>query len=496
MTRKKILILGGGLSGLTAGLELLEDGGKERYDVSLLCRDSELGGKAASWRTPDGRTMEIGFHAVFGYYTAIRSLLARVGRSTTDPRYFTSNRGEHLMYEPSARAVNRLLVPRGPFDLQALLANLRTPYKGHSKREQLAALTFAARLGAYLATTRAEDIDPALDELSFTEFCMSHGLSLSLTQKSWFKYVLDLAFNYPGAGSAYVGLYGFRKLMGFDAAEVLYLNGGLSEVIVDPIAKRYLDLGGRIETNCSAHAYHLDPTTRSIEAVDVAPTKDAQSQRRLQKGRDFDTVISALPLDATRTVLRASPHFDSAVSKIPFFSNMWHLRSVTSISLRLWSPYKLMPTDYSTVVMGTPQPTATIIDYANRVDELRDGEWPSVIEFEGQEGLHGELTDSEMIRSILEQFCDLPFSRMRKSWVDDAMEQKGKWRIEFRRNNSQTTRYLLMEPGHWKFRPDIAECPYDNLVLAGDWLKGTQPTASMEAAVRSGQAAAKRVELS
>lgn len=493
MTRKKILILGGGLSGLTAGLELLEDGGKERYDVRLLCRDPELGGKAASWRTPDGRTMEIGFHAVFGYYTAIRSLLARVGRSTTDTRYFTSNRGEHLMYEPSARAVNRLVIPRGPFDLQALLANLR-PYKGHSRRDHLAALAFAARIGSYLAKTRAEDIDPALDEFSFTEFCMSHGLSLSLTQKSWFRYVLDLAFNYPGAGSAYVGLYGFKKLMGYDASEVLYLNGGLSEVIVDPIAERFLSLGGQIETGCSASAFHLDPTTKSIEAVDVAPTNDPQSQRRLQKGKDFDTVISALPLDAMRTVLRASPHFESAISAFPFFSNIWHLRSVSSISLRLWSPFKLMPTDFSTVVMGTPQPVATIIDYANRVDELREGEWPSVIEFEGQEGLHGELTDEEIVRVVLAQFADLPFSRMRKSWIDDAMAERGKWRFEFRRNSSQTTRYLLMEPGHWKYRPDIAECPYDNLVLAGDWLKGTQPTASMEAAVRSGQAAAKRVE--
>jgi uncharacterized protein with NAD-binding domain and iron-sulfur cluster len=47
-----------------------------------------------------------------------------------------------------------------------------------------------------------------------------------------------------------------------------------------------------------------------------------------------------------------------------------------------------------------------------------------------------------------------------------------------------------MEPGHWKFRPDQHDRPYENLTFAGDWVQGTQPTASMEAAVRTGRVAA------
>jgi uncharacterized protein with NAD-binding domain and iron-sulfur cluster len=47
-----------------------------------------------------------------------------------------------------------------------------------------------------------------------------------------------------------------------------------------------------------------------------------------------------------------------------------------------------------------------------------------------------------------------------------------------------------MEPGHWKFRPVQEARPYENLTFAGDWMVGSQPTASMEAAVRTGRVAA------
>ena len=51
-------------------------------------------------------------------------------------------------------------------------------------------------------------------------------------------------------------------------------------------------------------------------------------------------------------------------------------------------------------------------------------------------------------------------------------------------------RYLLMAPGHWRYRPVQEQRPYTNLTFAGDWMQGTQPTASMEAAVRTGRVAA------
>jgi hypothetical protein len=523
VAKTKVLILGGGLSALSAGIHLLQEGGDQKFDVTLLCMEHRLGGKAASWRLPDGRYMEIGFHAIFGYYRALQKLLERGGHSIDDPRFFTPNDGVHLMYERSARHVNRLDIPSGPLDVSALFENGFTSYEGMSFMEKVRAGRWLARIGAELLLT---DVSHDLDEHAFTSWCIATGLGAELTKKSWFRYVLDLAFNYPQEGSAYVGLYGFQRLIGPDNSLVHYLNGPLSEVIVAPIARLYKQLGGKIEFCTKVTRLELDPNAQRVAALatramatpqpianvddhvawqaiggnysledapypkgDPAPAQGA-AERVLTHGVDFDEVICTLPVDSTRTLLRTTPHFERAVLEMPVLRRMWGLRSVASLSLRVWFPQKVMPADYATVVMGTPQPAATIIDYTNRVGELQASNWGSVVEFEGQEGLHSDLTDGELVRELLETFVTLPFVDRPRVDIDAVVAQTNGHHYEFRRNTAQHLRYLLMEPGHWKYRPNQEERPYENLTFAGDWMRSSQPTASMEAAVRTGRVAA------
>lgn len=523
MAKTKVVILGGGLSALSAGIHLLQEGGGDEFDVTLLCMEHRLGGKAASWRLPDGRFMEVGFHGVFGYYRALQTLLARGGHSIDDPRWFTHNDGVHLMYESSARAVNRLDIPSGPLDVGALFNNGFTSYEGMSFMERLSAGRWLAKVGAELLLT---EIPHSIDEHAFTAWCVERGLDIDLTRKSWFRYVLDLAFNFPAEGSAYVGMYGFQRLMGPENSTVHYLNGPLSEVIVAPVAKLYRQLGGKVEFCTKVTRIELDPAAGRVAALATRPTaapvaipnvddhvdwqsiggsyslEDApypkgdpapaagSAERVLAHGVDFDEVICTLPVDCTRALLRTTPSFERAVLEVPTLRRMWALRSVSSLSLRIWLPQQVMPSDFTTVVMGTPQPCATIIDYTNRVSELAGGPWGSVIEFEGQEGLHGELDDTELVREILETFATLPFVERDKLDIDQVMAQTGGHHYDFRRNTAHHMRYLLMEPGHWKYRPDQEERPYSNLTFAGDWMRGSQPTASMEAAVRTGRVAA------
>ena len=523
MAQRKVLILGGGLSALSAGVHLLQEGGGSSFDVTVLCMEHRLGGKAASWRLPDGRYMEIGFHGVFDYYRAIQTLLARAGHPVTDPRWFTPNEGVHLMYEPGARAVNRLDIPSGPLDVAALFDSGFVGYQGMGFTEKLAAARWMAKTGAKLLLG---DVPPAIDEHSFTAWCVDSGLDIELTKKSWFKYVLDLAFNFPAEGSAYVGMYGFQRLMGTESSIVHYLNGPLSEVIVAPIAQLFVSLGGKIEFCTKATRIELDPASHLVTEIGTRAMATAQpiagvvdhvtpvavggsysldenpypvgdpapasgvSERTWRRGTDFDEVISTLPVDSLTALLRTTSRFDEAVLDVPQLRSIWALRSVASISLRVWLPRKVMPSDFTTVVMGTPQPCATLIDYTNRVTELTNSAWGSVVEFEGQEGLHSDLADGRIVRETLESFVDLPFVDKSKIDIDQVMAQTHGNQWLFRRNTAQHLRYLLMQPGHWKFRPRQDERPYANLSLSGDWMAGTQPTASMEAAVRTGRVAA------
>ena len=525
MAKTKVLILGGGLCALSTGIHLLREGGGAKFDVTVVTMEHRLGGKASSWRLPDGRLMEIGFHAIFGYYQEIRAMLARAGHSTTDPRYFTPNHGVHLMYEASARAVNRLQIPTGPTDFAGLLHNGLLGYQGMTLREKAQVGQWAAAL---LPQMLLRPLSPSLDEDSFTAWAIATGLPRELTHKSWFRYVLDLCFNFPNEGSAYVGATGFSKLLGSGNAEVHYLNGGLSEIIVAPIATLFRSLGGKVEFCTRATRVTLDPVSKQVREVVTQlmatavplpgvddrvavtpfaggdPLADAPYPAKGEPavpagapaevvralGSEFDEVVWTLPIDSTRALLRTTPAFEEAVLAHPQLARIWSLRTVASLSMRMWLPQKVMPADYDTVVMATPQPAATIIDYANRVDEFRHGPYGSIIEFEGQEGLDGELTDEELKRKLVTQFADLPFVDRARFSVDDVLNQANGCRNELRRNTAHHLRYILLEPGHWKFRPEQSKSPYLNLLFAGDWVEGTQPTPSMEAATRTGRVAA------
>jgi len=70
----KVVVIGGGLAGLTAAADLAERGVR----VLLLEKRPVLGGKVSSWDT-DGWPVESGLHIFFGCYTELLATLKRVG---------------------------------------------------------------------------------------------------------------------------------------------------------------------------------------------------------------------------------------------------------------------------------------------------------------------------------------------------------------------------------------------------------------------------------
>ena len=68
-----VVVVGGGIAGLSAALILAERG----VAVTLLEKESTWGGRVRSWTLPDGRSMSRGFHAFFGQYYTLRSMLRR-----------------------------------------------------------------------------------------------------------------------------------------------------------------------------------------------------------------------------------------------------------------------------------------------------------------------------------------------------------------------------------------------------------------------------------
>jgi uncharacterized protein with NAD-binding domain and iron-sulfur cluster len=86
----KVIILGGGMAGLSAAWRLSEPGWRDRFDsITVYQRGWRLGGKGASSRGENGRIEEHGLHIWLGSYEnafgMLRECYAELDRPTTDP---------------------------------------------------------------------------------------------------------------------------------------------------------------------------------------------------------------------------------------------------------------------------------------------------------------------------------------------------------------------------------------------------------------------------
>src|SRR5262245_17948579 len=86
---RRVVILGGGMAGLTAAWELSRPEHRGRIEVTVVQRGWRLGGKGASSRGRSGRIEEHGLHVWLGYYDnafrLIREVYGELDRPTTDP---------------------------------------------------------------------------------------------------------------------------------------------------------------------------------------------------------------------------------------------------------------------------------------------------------------------------------------------------------------------------------------------------------------------------
>jgi len=104
----QILIVGGGLAGLSTAVELLDRG----HRVTVLEADSRLGGKAASWRDADGDVVDMGQHVVTPLYEHFLALAKRVGADRNirwqEGDYLVASRGGRFGSIGGSTTIGRL----------------------------------------------------------------------------------------------------------------------------------------------------------------------------------------------------------------------------------------------------------------------------------------------------------------------------------------------------------------------------------------------------
>src|SRR5438067_1914079 len=165
MTKHTALVVGSGLAGLTAALDLQDAG----WQVTLVDRRPFAGGRTFSFATPAGDQLDNGQHVILGCCTAYLELLERLGQR--DKAYLQDRLDIRLVDEMDGPA--RLRESRLPAPLHMLPSFLRFPYL--SLREKATALWALALIG----------LGAQPEDESFASWLTHHGQSGNAIRRFW-----------------------------------------------------------------------------------------------------------------------------------------------------------------------------------------------------------------------------------------------------------------------------------------------------------------------
>jgi squalene-associated FAD-dependent desaturase len=437
VTDRSVVVVGGGLAGISAALRLADSGAT----VTLLEGRPRLGGAAFSFRR-GALSIDNGQHVFLRCCAAYRWLLERIG--ATD-RVLLQPRLDIPVLSPDGKRAHLRRTPGvpAPAHLTAALAG----YAVLSPADRLRAVRGA------LALRLLDPDDPALDDRTLGAFLRRHKQSDAIIEALWgivATATLNLA---PDEASLALAAKVFRTglLDHAPAADVGYALAPLGALHSDAAARALADAGVEV---LIAHR---------AEAVEPAPVVRVRGRGGTRDLRPDDVVLAVPPRDAFRIapMLRNSPVARAeALQTAPIVNvHVIYDRRVTDLSFAaaVGSPVQWFfdRTDTSGLTQG--QYLAVTVSAADAVIDV-----PSA-------------TLQDQFVPALAQL--LP--RARDAQVVDAFVT---------RERHATFRQA---PGTKALRPG-ASTGLDAMWLAGAWTDTGWPD-TMESAVRSGIAAAEGV---
>lgn len=458
---RSILVIGGGLAGLSASLELAERG----YQVTLREASDVLGGRLAtrnmSHHAGDFR-VEHGLHMWFGNYHNFRDVRARLGID----QHFRAHHETHFTFRDYQDEILKSDPPSYPLNLIKLLE--RSP-----NLNLFSAFRQLGLLGDVLYYDHWS-VYEQLDQITFEEW------SKGRVSKTFYDVLLQPAasvtLNDPlKISAAEMVMYMHFFMMSQPKAmwrEVTTTDHGTA--IIDPWATHLRTLGVQIELNrpCSGLRFQGD---RVVGILDDE--------------RDYDGVILATSIPGTKKILSQSEAYSDSDWRLEQFSKL----SDRLMGLKVAPPYKVLrawldkPTQANrTDILETPQhkPVNLIALFHLLEDESRT--WAqrtggSVLEFHlYADEKWGTASDLDAWRAAEPIMSEL------------YPELRGARLIDFTVGSYHD--FTSFETGQGLLRPS-ADTPFmeyqlKGLAFAGDWVATQYPSALMERAVSTGREAA------
>lgn len=429
-SQPSVLILGGGLAGLAAGVALASRG----CHITLLESRNRLGGRASSFTdATSGQLIDTCQHVSMGCCTNFAHFCATVGVANL------LQMQRALYFMTPDRRISAMTAAPWPAPFHLAPSFLRAHYLTPTEKARIAWGM------ACLQLIRGDD-DPL-----FLDWLQRHQQTPRTIERFW-GLVLTSALN---EGIDRLGLRYARKV--FMDGFLTHPRGFQVELPVVPLGQFY---GERLQRWFSIRGSHLllNQAVRSIhvngDKVDAVETRSGDILKA-------DAVVAALPFERLLDVLPSN-----VVETHEVFSNLRKLETSPITSVHLW--YR---------DAGMTMPHVTLVDCV--------GQWI----FNRGEVVPGEHY-LQVVVSAARQFRGLAGEEVLRTIAAEVEQLFPRAKGALLRGRVVTEHAATFSafPGVDRWRPGQAT-PLANLFLAGDYTRTGWP-ATMEGAVRSGYLAA------
>ncbi len=299
----KIAIIGAGLAGLTAAVDLVDEG----HEVDLYEAKPFMGGKVGSWEDSDGNHIEMGLHVFFFNYANLFALMRKVGAFENllpkDHTHLFVNKGGDI------KSLDFRFFAGAPFN--GLKAFFTTPQLNWiDKLRNALALGTSPIVRGLVDYEGAMKTIRSLDSISFQEWFLNHGGSQNSIERMWNPIAYALGFIDCEAISARCMLTIFMMFASkTEASKLNLLKGSPHKWLTKPILD-YIELrGGRLHLENIVKEIHSDDSDQP--SVTGLTLQTPEGEKKIQA----DKYLAACDVSGIKRIIprswRRFKEFDS-----------------------------------------------------------------------------------------------------------------------------------------------------------------------------------------